>query len=177
MSLEVIDVLKDIQAGAFQNAAPLPLKTDVEPEWQGLGFQVGGIRLVAALGEVSEILQMPRLTKLPGTKDWVMGVANVRGRLLPIIDTHRYLGLTPTLSKHEWRLIVVEDGEIACGMVIEQSLGMQYFLEDSFEHSAPDDVESVRPFVKGAYRHGGRVFYVFSLKALVNDDEFLDVAG
>ncbi len=176
MSTEVFDILKEIQAGAFRHAAPLPLKTDAKPEWQGLGYQLGGIRLVSPLGEIAEIIQLPRLTQLPGTKDWVLGIANIRGRLVPVIDAHRYLGLTPTVPRIEWRTLVIETDDFVVGLVVEQSLGMQYFLEESFEQTAPEDVASLEPHIQGAYRHGGRVYYVMSLQSLVTDDEFFDVA-
>lgn len=176
MAIDVLDLLKEIQADAFTNAAPLPLKRDVQQQWQGLGFQIGGVRLVAPLGEITEIVRVPRLTKLPGTKHWVMGVANIRGHLLPVIDAHRFLGLTPTIARMEWRVLVVEDHDVVMGFLVEQSLGMQYFLEESFESIAPADAASLRPYIRGAYRHGGRVFYVASLKSLVRDGEFFDVA-
>lgn len=174
---EIFDVLRDIQAGVFRNSAPLPLKLESHSEWQGLGFQLGGIRLVAPLGEVTEILQVPRMTHLPGTCEWVIGVANIRGRLLPLIDTHRYLGLTATVSRNQWRVLVIEAEEMVVGLVVEQSHGMQYFVEDNFEPTAPSDVESITPYVSGAYRHGGRVFYVASLKSLIRDERFFEVAA
>ena len=49
----VLDILRDIEADTLRNAAPLPLKRDSRPEWQGIGFQVSGVRLVAPLSEVS----------------------------------------------------------------------------------------------------------------------------
>jgi twitching motility protein PilI len=176
MAGQVLQILRDIQADTFRNAAPLPLQRDTRPEWQGIGFQLGGVRFVAPLGEVDEILKLPRVTALPRVRDWVSGIANVRGRLIPVIDLHRYLGLTATVQRMQWRLLIVEAGEIRVGLVVEQSLGMQHFQEDSFEEGLPEGVEAMHPFIKGAYRHGGRVFYVVTLLSLVRDERFLNVA-
>jgi len=176
MAGQVLQILRDIQADTFRNAAPLPLQRDTRPEWQGIGFQLGGVRFVAPLGEVDEILKLPRVTALPRVRDWVSGIANVRGRLIPVIDLHRYLGLTATVQRMQWRLLIVETGEIRVGLVVEQSLGMQHFQEDSFEEGLPEGVEAMHPFIKGAYRHGGRVFYVVTLLSLVRDERFLNVA-
>ncbi len=74
-------------------------------------------------------------------------------------------------------MLVVESDDIVAGLIVEQSHGMQYFLEDSFEPSSPGDMESLAPYVSGAYRHGGRVFYVASLRSLIRDDRFFDVAA
>jgi twitching motility protein PilI len=173
---QVFEQLRDIETATFRHAAPLPLKEDSHPQWQGMGFQVGGLRLVSAMGEVSEVLKVPRIAALPGVKPWVLGVANIRGRLIPVIDFHEFLGMAPTLPKVQWRVLVVADGGLVAGLLVEQSLGMQHFLEDSFEEASKDALGELGPYVRGAFRHGGRVFYDAQLKSVLQDEKFLDVA-
>lgn len=173
----VLDILRDIETDTLRNAAPLPLKRDTRPEWQGLGFQISGVRLVAPLSEVSEILTPPRVTALPRVKDWMLGIANVRGRLIPVIDLHRFMGIATTVPRTQWRVLVVEQGETIAGLLVEQSLGMQHFLDDSFEEGQPEGLDAIHPYIQGAYRHGGRVFYVVSLMSLIRDEKFNDVAS
>ncbi len=172
---EAIDMLQDIRASTFQNAAPLPHKEEVQAQWQGLGFLIGGTRLVSKLGEVSELLQVPKLTQLPSVKRWIMGIANIRGRLMPIIDLHDFLGLPTTLPVNQWRVLVVEDEDVVAGLVVEQSLGIQHFLEDSYERSDGTDLAGLAPYVEGAFRHGGRVYHEVQLKAILRDERFFDV--
>lgn len=168
--------LRNIETAAFRHAAPLPGKADAEPQWQGMGFQVGGLRLVSAMGEVSEVLKLPRVAALPGVKSWVLGVANIRGRLIPVIDLHEFLGMAPTLPMAQWRVLVVEQGEIVVGFLVEQSLGMQHFHEASLEDAPPEALGALRPYVRGAFRHGGRVFYEAELTSILEDDKFFDVS-
>jgi len=172
----VLDILREIEADTFRHAVPLPAKRDVRPEWQGLGFQVGGVRLVAALGEVSEVLTVPRVTPLPRVKDWILGIANVRGRLVPIVDLHRFFGVTTTTPRLQWRVLVVDAPDFRVGLVVEQSLGLQHFVMESFEEGRPDGLVALQPFVDGAYRHAGRMFYLVRLSALVQDERFNQVA-
>ena len=173
---EALNVLQDIKAATFKNAAPLPHKEEVQAQWQGLGFLVGGMRLVSKLGDVSELMPMPRLTTLPAVKPWLLGVANVRGRLIPVIDLHEYLQVPTTLPFNQWRVLVVEDGDVVAGLVVEQSLGIQHFLEDSYEESDGTDLGEFAPYVSGAFRHGGRVYHEVQLKAILRDEKFFDVA-
>jgi len=42
---QALKILNEIKAATFENAAQLPLKESAHPEWQGLGYQVGGFRL------------------------------------------------------------------------------------------------------------------------------------
>lgn len=173
---EALAILSDIQAATFRNAAQLPLKESAQPEWQGIGFQLGGMRLVSPMGEVNEILKVPKITALPGVKSWLLGIANVRGRLMPIVDLHEYLNMTPTLPMAQWRVLIVESDELIAGLVVEQSLGIQHFLEGSYEEADGDGLESLAPYVKGAFRHGGRVFFEMALSAILRDEKFFEVA-
>jgi twitching motility protein PilI len=172
---EALAILSEIQAATFQNAAQLPLKESAQPEWQGLGYQIGGTRLVSPMGEVSEILKVPKITPLPGVKSWILGIANVRGRLMPIVDLHEYLSMTPTQPMAQWRVLVVEDDDLVAGLVVEQSLGIQHFLEGSHEETSGDGLESLKPFVTGAFRHGGRVFFEMELSSILRDERFFEV--
>lgn len=173
---QALNILNEIKTATFQNAAQLPLKESAQPEWQGLGFQVGGLRLVANMGEISEILQVPRVAPLPGVKSWIMGIANVRGRLVPVIDLHDYLGMAPTVPMARWRVLIVEDRDLVAGLLVEQSLGIQHFLSASYEETTADAVEGLKPYIRGAFRHGGRVYYEAHLKSILRDDKFFDVA-
>ena len=174
---EALNVLHDIRAATFKNAAPLPHKEEVQAVWQGLGVLVGGTRLVSKLGDVSELMQVPRLTPLPAVKPWVLGIANVRGRLIPVIDLHEFLELPTTLPASQWRVVVVEDEDVVAGLLVEQSLGIQHFLEDSFEESDGADLGGLAPYISGAFRHGGRVYHEVQLRAILQDDKFFDVAA
>ncbi|MCZ6457750.1 MAG: chemotaxis protein CheW [Gammaproteobacteria bacterium] len=172
---QALKILNEIKAATFKNAAQLPLKESAQAEWQGLGYQVGGLRLVSNMNEISEILKMPRYAALPGVKSWILGIANVRGRLLPIIDLHDYFSMPPTLPMMQWRVLVIEDEDIAAGLVVEQSLGIQHFLEDSFEETTAEGATALQPYIRGAFRHGGRMFYETHLKSILRDEKFFDV--
>ena len=171
-----LDILEEIKNATFENAAPLPQKETAQPECQGLGFQIGGIKAVSPMGEIAEILKLPKMASLPSVKSWVLGIANIRGRLIPIIDLHEYLNIETTLPASQWRVLVVEDGELIAGFLVEQSLGIQHFSEEGFEDDVEaEGVETLRPYLKGAFRHGGRVFYQVHLKSILRDDRFFDV--
>lgn len=79
-------LLVDIDQRCRRLAAGLPAQQEAVQSWSGIGFRMGGRFFVAPMGEVGEVLHEPRYTQLPGVKTWVKGVANVRGRLLPIMD-------------------------------------------------------------------------------------------
>lgn len=171
-----LSLLRSLESGALTHALPLPNAGQTEPLWQGMGFQVGGVRLVAPLGEVIEVMRVPRITRVPGVHDWLLGIANVRGRLIPIADLHALLSMTPTRPVAQWRVLVVEDGERVAGLVVEQSLGMQYFAERTGEQPRRDLLGELGRYVSRTFRQDGRVYHEARIKAILRDERFLNAA-
>ena len=146
--------------------------------WNGIGFTISGTKFVAPMGSVSEILHPPKHTSIPGVRTWVLGVANVRGRLLPIIDLALFFDIKGGAQKiREKRVLIIEHGEILSGFVVDSIHGMQYFSADSFQKNIASSLDkTIQPFVKGAYRKNDSQWNVFDTFALTNNEKFLDVA-
>lgn len=145
--------------------------------WSGVGFTLKGQHYLAAMGEVAEVLAVPRYTKVPGVKQWMKGIANVRGRLLPIMDLLGYFNQASPLQEYRRRLIVIDQGDIFSGLVVDEILGMQHFPIDDYSPDLPAQTPSeLLPFVQGSFRKAEKDWIVFSLSRLVEDPQFLQAA-
>jgi twitching motility protein PilI len=170
------DRLSEMAALASRFALPLPrARAEVDAGWRGLGFQIGGLRFAATIGDAVEVLRMPRLTPVPWVKSFVLGLANIRGRLLPVFDMHELLDLAPTCPRQQWRVLVAQSGERHFGLTIEQSFGLQQFPPDS-ETDERMNIGLVSQYVGSVYRHGGRVWNTLELQRVVQDPAFQNVA-
>ncbi|WP_336365565.1 chemotaxis protein CheW [Marinobacter sp. C2H3] len=170
-------LLSDIAQRSRSLAAGLPEQQEAVDLWNGIGFVLSGHRYVAPMGEVAEILHVPRFTHIPGVRSFLMGAANVRGRLLPLVDLAGFFDIPrSSRSQRERRVLVVEQGDIFSGLVVDSVLGMQYFATDSFRDTADGVPDRVQPFVSGGYERNEEVWNVFSAADLVNDERFLDVS-
>lgn len=175
---EAFDILRAQARGATRSALPLPSQERVTRTWRGLAFNVGATRVVSALGEVLEVIAVPTLTRVPNVASWVPGVANLRGRLLPVIDLCGYLGLEALSARREWRVLVVQDRDLFCGLMVEQSFGMlQFELEDHEPGDGEQPVPGLDPWLRGLFRQGGRVWRVMDVRALVREPAFFEVAA
>lgn len=177
-SASPFNILADIAKRSVQYAAGLPAQDEAVELWNGIGFTIAGTQFVAPMGSVSEILHPPKYTSVPGVQNWMLGVANVRGRLLPIMDLALFFGLDRGSQKHrDKRILIVEHGEILSGFVVDSVHGMQYFSADSFQKGVTSSLEeSVRPFIEGAYQKNNSQWNVFNTFELTNNKKFLDVA-
>lgn len=170
-------VLIEVERHSRELAAGLPAQEEVIELWNGIGFLLAGHYFVAAMGEATEILPVPRYTQIPGVKSWMEGIANVRGRLLPIMDLTSFFGLThATRSNRDRRVLVIEQGEVFSGLIVDAVLGMQYFPVDSLQAGPGNIPEKIKPFVSGYYERSQDRWHVFNTESLVDNSQFMNVA-
>lgn len=164
---------------SLSHAKGLPAQLDVKPYWSGVGFSLFGNKYVAPMGEVAEMLEMPRYTRLPGVTDWVCGVANIRGRLLPLTDMAGFLGGKLTSSWRQQRVLVVEHDDIFSGLVVDAVYGMQHFPADSYSQAIQGTAvgDDMAAFMQGSFTSDeGEEWAVFSPWALVKHEKFFQAA-
>ena len=167
--------LQQIDSRCRSLAAGLPSQEEVVQSWAGVGFRMGSRYYVAPMGEVGEVLHEPRYTQLPGVQGWVKGVANVRGRLLPVIDLCGYFGLELSALRKQRRLLLVDHQEVFAGLTVDEVFGMQHFSVDDFSELTPPVESAIRPFLYGVFQRE-RPWLVFSPRALASNPDFLSVA-
>lgn len=176
-SFEPFAALLALAQSSVDNAYGLPAQVDIKPHWTGIGFTLAGQRLVAPMAEVAEIFAVPNTTRLPGVKPWVRGVANVRGRLLPLMDMEVFFGNGLAGSRKQHRVMALEFGDVYTGLIVSEVHGMQHFPVDSFHNDIPETLAPMQPFLAGAYRHRDQDWAVFSPFRLVRDERFFNAAA
>lgn len=175
-ALEPLSLLLDIEARSRRHALGIPQQVEVRRSWSGIGFRVGEHRLIAALGDVREILEFPHLTRVPGALDWVKGIANIRGNLLPIMDLKGFISGEPSQLGRRTRVLVIRHGGLAAGLVVDEVLGLRHFFDEERTDEI-SDVEKLGQFLSGTYRQGGTAWGVFSVRALAESQEFMQVGA
>lgn len=171
-SQTAFELLLDIDRRCRLLAADLPSQETRQHLWSGIGFRVGPNGYVAPMGEVAEVLHEPRCTLMPGVKPWVKGVANLRGRLLPVMDLGGFLGLGLSKARKQRRVLVVEFHDLFVGLLVDEVVGMQHFAQDALLASASPDA----PFIQGRF-DDEPPWQVFSPFALAQTPGFMDVAA
>jgi len=169
-------LLAQIERRAQARARALPRQEAARRLWPGIAFRVRGQRLVAPLAEVSEILYYPPLTRVPGTKPWVCGIANVRGNLLPIMDLKGYLYGEQTPTHRRARVLVVSHRGLAAGLLVDEVLGLRHFDEADRLAEVPEADEPLRPYLRRGYRDEEGSWPVFSMFRLAENPLFLQAA-
>jgi len=134
-------------------------------EWVGIGFRLGGERFVTSRADVREVLPIPdQVTRVPGAKPWLRGIANLRGQLLTVVDLKSFLGAGAPAADRQARVLVVASREVPTGLIVDEVIGFRRF---------GPAVIRCEHYLEGSYRRGPETWPRFSLLKLLEDPQFL----
>ncbi len=147
-------------------------------EWVGIAFRMNAERFVVARSEVREVLMIPTaVTRVPGAKAWLRGLANVRGHLLPVADLREFLGAGPGGSGRTARVLVAQSAEFQVGLIVDEVFGFRRFLKSELVPEAPEPAIRCQRFLSGCFRRAGDDWLVLSIDSLLADREFQRAAA
>jgi twitching motility protein PilI len=175
--LDPFAVLQDYELRSLAHVVGLPEQLDAPGLWRGVGYRVGQRRLASGFDEVVEILAMPPVTAVPGAQPWMLGVANIRGNLLPIVDLKQFLEGERTVLHEGQRVLVVRQPGGNVAVTIDELFGQRSFVEEQKIEAAPLADGRYAKFVERAYRLGEHEWGVFSLDRLARTPEFRQAAA
>ena len=130
-----------------------------------LGVQIGAERYLLDLTQAGEIAPVPGLTVVPLTQPWYLGLANVRGNLVGVIDLARYFGVeapTPALGS-DARIVTFAAGlGFNCGLLVGRVHGLR-------------QAEKMQPHGLQLRDADGNDWTALDLSMLVAEERFLHV--
>ncbi len=146
-------------------------------EWAGVIFRIGNLRLACNVKQVHEFLPIPDFTPVPGTKPWILGLANVRGDLLTIVDLAWFLkGKTSTVSMRTRLLAATLRGR-PVGLLVDEVFGQRHFVSNEGKSTHLPKASPLKNYVHMQYRSGKDVWQELDLDSLFSASEFLNGAA
>jgi twitching motility protein PilI len=180
MSVDIsspFEVLADYERRSLAHQPGTPEQIDAPGLWRGVCFRLGDRRLASSFGEVVEIITVPATTTIPGGLPWLLGIANVRGNLLPVVDLKQFLEGQRTVLHENQRALVVKQAGGNVAVLVDELLGQRHFV-DSQKHEIGNLAEGrYADFISQAYRFGDITFGVFSMAQLTRTSEFRQAAA
>lgn len=142
-----------------------------------LGVMIGRSRYLIDLREAGEIVSAGSMTKVPLTKDWYLGLANVRGNLTSVVDLSRFEGKEVTLQESSCRIVAFASGlAFNSGLLVSQVLGLRDSSKMERLASVEEAAAGQKPWIIDQYRDSeGNIWSELNLSLLVQDQEFLHV--
>ena len=139
-----------------------------------LAVMVGQMRWLLNLQDAGEIVPVGAITKVPLTKDWFLGMANVRGNLISVIDLARFCGMPATPIDKDSRIVAFSPAlSFNSGLLVSRVMGLRNAAD-----MQPDPVAEPDAAPWAAQRYVDResqAWTALDLSLIVQDQQFLHV--
>jgi purine-binding chemotaxis protein CheW len=147
--------------------------TMVGAEERYVSFTLSGTEYAVPMGSVVEVGRPPNVTPLPHVPDWLIGVTNLRGDVVSLVNLRAFLGLDSVEQERSGRLLVArsQDQAVAMGFIVDRVNGIRRISADRISQpTAPID-NPVAPFVRGVSEFDHRLLVVLDLDKLLLSHE------
>ncbi|MBB1293613.1 chemotaxis protein CheW [Pseudoalteromonas sp. SR44-5] len=122
--------------------------------------------------QVQEILRYTEIAPVPGAPSYVLGIINLRGNVVTVIDTRARFGLMSAEATDNSRVLIIEAEEQVIG-ILADSVAEVVYLRSSEIDSAPNiGTEESAKFIQGVSNRDGELLILVDLNKLLNDEEW-----
>lgn len=129
-------------------------------------FKLGNEKYAVPIMSIQEIIMPQKVTHIPKSPDWVEGVINLRGQIIPIIDARKKLQLEVTVKSTESRIMVLDIEHEVIGLIVDEVEEVIHLKTEDVEPT-PVDMGEDSDFLWGVGK------YQNGLLILINPEKFL----
>ena len=137
------------------------------PLQQYLSFRLSDEWYAVGVSQLVEVLPPPRITKVPSVPDHILGVINLRGEVLSVIDLKKFFGLDRSEPSPEQAIVVVEHGEASMGLLVDDIGDLVNLASGELREQPHLAGKSQRVFFEGAARCQEALLTIISLKGIL----------
>jgi len=171
--LNSFEALVDYERRSLAHVAGVPEQIEAPGLWRGIGFRVGDRHFVSSISEVNEILSMPAtLTPVPATRNWLLGVGNVRGNLIAVVDLKQFLMEQRTHVSDRSRVLWVKQAGGGVGLLVDEVLGQRNLTDEQRVDAEGESDPRLARFVTENVTVGERKWGMFSVVELTRAPDF-----
>lgn len=148
---------------------------DVVLQWVTFNLQeeTYGINVM----QVQEVLRYTEIAPVPGSPDYVLGIINLRGNVVTVIDTRSRFGLEPAEVTDNSRIVIIEAEKQVIGILVD-SVAEVVYLKSSEIDTAPNvGTEESARFIQGVSNRDGQLLILVDLNKLLSDEEWDEISS
>jgi purine-binding chemotaxis protein CheW len=145
----------------------------VNMEEQLVVFQLGDETYGIEISAVHEIIRMQSITKVPRTPEFVEGVINLRGRIVPVIDLHKRFNLPLEEETAHSRIIVVEVKGVTVGMIVDSVSEVLRLPQANIDPPPPAIAGGIETeYLRGVGKWEERLIILLDLDKVLEQSEY-----
>ena len=150
--------------------------SDLTTADQYLTFQLGAEEYGLEILKVREIIGMMKITAVPRTPEFVLGVINLRGNVIPVIDLRKKFGMEAVEQTEETCVIVVDVEGLETGIVVDRVSDVLDIGGDSIQDAPSFGASVDTDFILGIGKAEGRVTILLDISEVLTADDVAQLA-
>lgn len=147
-------------------------KTGIRQEVQAVGFYIGEDEYALYINKVREIHAMTDIRKVPKAPQFVEGVINLRGSIVPIIDLRKRFDMAPSDGKQAAKILIVELGKNLVGMIVDNVSEVMRLYIDEIEKAPPMFSANIdSQYIQGVAKQNDKLIILLDIEKLLSFEE------
>ena len=140
-------------------------------------FHLGDETYAVNVMQVQEVLRIAEIAPVPGAPDYVLGIINLRGNVVTVIDARSRLGLPPKEEDDSTRIIVLEADKQVIGMKVDNVAEVAELAAADIEAAPNIGNDESSKYIQGIASRDGELVIVVDLKRFLNEEEWQEIGS
>jgi len=155
-----------------------PVTEDLDEELQRwVTFELDNEVYGISVSEVREVLRYSDIAPVPGAPSFVVGIINLRGNVVTVIDTRSRFGLPKSVVNDDTRIIIIDIEDQEVGILVD-SVAEVVDLDANAIEAAPNvGNEDTSRYIKGVTSMEGSLLILVDVNKLLTDEELADLSA
>ena len=127
--------------------------------------------------QVQEVLRYTEIAPVPGAPEYVLGIINLRGNVVTVIDTRSRFGLPSGDVSENSRIVIIEAEKQVIGIMVDSVAEVVYLRSSEIDAAPAVGTEESAKFIQGVSNRDGQLLILVDLNKLLSDEEWEDIGS
>lgn len=127
--------------------------------------------------QVQEVLRYTEIAPVPGAPDYVLGIINLRGNVVTVIDTRSRFGLLPGEVTDNTRIVIIESENNVVGILVDSVAEVVYLKTSEIDSTPNVGTEESAKFIQGVSNREDGLLILVDLNKLLTEEEWDEIGG
>ncbi|MFP3516645.1 chemotaxis protein CheW [Pseudomonas sp. SIMBA_077] len=146
-----------------------------DPILQWVTFKLDNETYGINVMQVQEVLRYTEIAPVPGAPAYVLGIINLRGNVVTVIDTRQRFGLYSAEITDNSRIVIIEADKQVVGILVDSVAEVVYLRQSEIETAPNVGNDESAKFIQGVCNKNGELLILVELNKMMTDDEWADL--
>lgn len=153
------------------------MKSAEDPILQWVTFRLENESYGINVMQVQEVLRYTEIAPVPGAPPYVLGIINLRGNVVTVIDTRSRFALSNAETTDQTRIVIIEAENQVVGILVDAVAEVVYLRQSEIETTPNVGNDESAKFIQGVCHKNDELLILVDLEKLMSDEEWMEISG